>query len=143
MKDDITDTRLCELIRREAARLGQARREAGFKNVEVADAALVEAMSIARGTAKQVRARLLSLVNETLHGLTGDPPQGASPDEIAAYGEALEAYIAAMQAETAKLEWVQREAKRRGAGPTTPYRDVFTKEELAKLPRYLMRPVAK
>lgn len=146
MKDDITDTRLCELIRREAARLGQERGAAGFKNSEVADAVLIEAMSIARGTAKQVQARVKSLVDEALHGPSWaspqEPPPDASPDEVTAYVDAMDAQAAALRAGAANLEELYREAERRGAGPDTPMRNVFTEEELAKfqLPKYVMRP---
>ena len=57
--DDIIDSRLCAIIRRKAESLGNERKQAGFKNGEVADAALIEAMSIAGGTASQVRQRPL------------------------------------------------------------------------------------
>ncbi len=57
--DDITNNRLSALIRRTAERLGQERGARGFKNGEVANAAVVETMSLAGGTATQVRQRLL------------------------------------------------------------------------------------
>jgi len=142
--DDITDSRLCALIRRKAERLGEERGARGFKNGELADAALIEAASIVGGMAKQVRRRLLTLIDEALHGPTGaeppEPPPSASPDEIAAYVEAMRAHSAALQAEAdAGMRRIE-EAMRRGAGPDTPMREVFTKEEMAKMPRWLTRP---
>ena len=125
-RSDITDSRLCALIRRQAERLGQERKAAGFKNWEVADAALIEAMSIAGGMAKQVRARLLGLVDEALHGPTAveppKPPPGASPEELAAYAEDMRAHAAALQAEADASALIVVEIERRGAGPDTPLR---------------------
>ncbi len=143
--DDATDSRLCALIRRKAERLDQERGAAGFKNHEVADAALVEAMALTNGTSAQVRQRLLSVVDEALHGPSWaeeppKPPPDASPEEHAAYADDMEARAAAFRAEADMSRWVVAEARRRGAGPDTLMRDIFTKEEMAKMPRWLMRP---
>jgi hypothetical protein len=60
-------------------------------------------MSIVGGTTKQVRSRLLGLVDEALHGSADaerlEPSPGASPDETKGYADALRADAAALQAE--------------------------------------------
>ena len=143
MIDDVMNSRLCALLRREAGRLGQERKAKGFTGAALADAALVEAMSMASGTSAQVRARLLALVDEALlgpsHAKLPDLPPDASPDEALAYADALGAQGAALHAEADAMARLLEEARRRGAGPDTPLSSIFSEAELSGLPILLQR----
>jgi hypothetical protein len=146
MTDDITDSRLCALLRRKAERLGEERKAEGFTRGALADAALIEAMSMAGGTSKQVRAWLLALSDEALcgpaHANLPELPPDASPDAALARAEALRAQAAVLKAEADAAERWLAEAKRRGAGPGTPLSSVFTEAELAEMVpgKWLTRP---
>jgi hypothetical protein len=137
--DDLADSRLCALIRRKAERPGRERGAEGFTNGALSDAALIEAMSIAGGTSKQVRGRLLTVIDEALLGPASaelpEPPPGASLDEMRAHVEALGIQVPALKGEVDADALLMAEIKCHGARPGTPLRDIFTEEELAKMPR--------
>ena len=145
--NDVLDSRLCALLRREAERLGEERGRRGFKAEEAADAALVKAMTLSPGTKTQVRARLLGLVEEALDGPMHAPPAEPSPnasvEEVHEYIEALGVYEAKLKADRDQMKWIGAEAERRGLGPDMQLKDVFTKDELAKLPRWAALPPRK
>ena len=52
----------------------------------------------------------------------------------------MRAYAAALRAEAEADFALVVEIKRRGGGPNTPLRDVFTESEMAQMPRWLTRP---